>query len=539
LVILKRAGWQFHPALGDSVVIAQLIRYRYLLIWARIRGRRSSFLIFGILVLLAVFLGLNSGFAGTVLGLLVVRGSTGAETIHAVFFILYAASIFLTIVLWAQPNPLLSEAALSRYPISPTTRFVARHIIGLLDPLWLTYIIFSAALFVILVFGHVVAPINALVCALLFISASYLSAAASLALFNRAALHPAGASLFGMVIFATFTTAAIAIPFMKFPARILSSGVLDFLPPAAAARLLLENSAIAFLCYGVILAAWCFLFAGVLRRMEACHPSISGNGPGKVETKMARFLSRLLSRFLGKAWPPLVERSLLYHLRCNRIRVNIGITIPVILFILHFMDRSQNPAEMLFIRAALLFVSGLISVSMMMFNAYAYDSGGITRLALYPVPFAATLHSANLASLVLSLTVGSAAASILSATARFPTDLRMLVIFVSAAWAGSFLLAALGLFSSVYFPKRAQFDRIVGSNSSLETQAIICIVMSLAFIAAIRLAAMFETSGPIQFWWAFPVLPALCICLYIASLKWISRLLTRRREDLLLKLCGA
>jgi hypothetical protein len=506
-----------------------------MLMWAQIRGRHSSFLICGALILLVAFLGLNSGFVGMNVGLHFSPGLIGAQTILIIFWSLYAASVSLTIALWAHPQAVLSESVLRRYPISPTSRFLARHIIGLLNPTWLACILFIIVLLIALVLRRSVAPINALICAPFFISVTYLSAAAALALLRRAASHARNAGLLGMVALVVFTFAGIAIPNLHSPARILSSRALDFLPPAAAARLLLENSPVAFICYGVILAGWCFLLAGLLKRMEVSCPSIAGRCFEKVEAGVARFLARIF----GKPRSPLVERCLLYHLRCDRIRANLMVTIPAILLMLHFFDRSQNIAEMLMIRAALLFVSGLFSVSSMMFNAYGYDGGGMARLALYPVPLAATLTSANLASLVLSLAVGSASAILVSATTGFPFDPRTLVVFVSSAWAGSFFLATLGLFSSIFFPKRAHYDRIFGNDSSSGTQGIICAVMFLAFIAAIRLGSKFETSGPVQFWWAFPMLLALCVYLYILSFKWIDRLLARRREDLLQNLCSA
>jgi hypothetical protein len=503
--------------------------------WAQIRGRQSSFLIFITLILLPIVLGLSSGFAGIRLGLLLGAEPYKALTFHVIFLILYASSISLTIVLWARSQSVLSETFLRRYPVPPTTRFAARHIIGLLDPVWLAHIILIVGLLIIPVSRHAVAPMNALICAPVFILVSYLSAAAFLALLDRAALRLGGAGLLGIAGFALFSAAGIAAPFLNSPAKILCSRALDFLPPAAAARLLLENSVIAFICYGAILTGWCFLFAGMLKRLESSSPSIAGRDRGRAEAVVARFFAR----FFGKSWSPLIERSLLYHLRCNRVRVNIGITIPAILFMLHFMDRSHNPAEMLMIRSALLFVSGLFSVSMMMFNAYGYEGGGMARLALCPVPYAATLHCANLASLSLSLVIGSVASLFVAAMNGFPFRFSALLIFLSAAWAGSFFLAALGLFSSVYFPKRAQYDRVFGNDSSSVTHATICAVMFFSFTAAFWLAKVFKTPGPTPFWWAFPMLLALCAYLYILSFKRIGRLLVRRREDLLLNLCGA
>jgi hypothetical protein len=515
-------------------MITQLIKLRYLLLWAQIRGKQSSFLVFGILILFVALWELNSGFVGIYVGLLLSREMISVRAIHFVFWILYAASIALTVVTWARPQAAFSDPTLRRYPISPKTRFLARHVIGLLDPLWLTVILFTVGLLTILVLKESIAPINGLICALFFISVSYLSAALLLALLQRAAWHPRSASLIGMAAVAVFTAAGITVPFLKSPASLFSWPALDFLPPAAAAHLLFEDSALAFVCYGVILAGWCYLFARLLKRMEAAHPSNSRRRSGKVEATIARFLSF----FFGKAWSPLVERSLLYHLRCDRIRVNLGIAILAIPLMLHFLDRSQNIPEMLMIRAALLFVSGLFSVSNMMFNSYGYDGSGMARLALCPVPFATTLISASLASLLLSFVVGSASSSVVLSTMGFSIDPSTLVIFVSSAWAGAFFLATLGLFSSIYFPKQAHYDKIFGSDSSTGTQGIVCAVIFFTLMAAIRLASIFDASGPVQFWWAFPVLLAFCVYLYLFSLKWIGRLLAHRREDLLRNFCN-
>jgi hypothetical protein len=515
-------------------VIIQLVRLRYMLMWARMRGKPGSFLVLVVLILLISFLLLNSGFLGMLLGLILACEKNFTQTIHLIFLVLFFSPYFLTIMLWGRTQPLFSETILLRYPIPATIRFAARHIIGILDPLWLAQTLFVVGLIAVLVSKNLVAPFNALICTPLFVSVSYLSASASLALISRATLHSRSHSLLCLAGLGLFTTSIIAASFLKKSVSILNSPALEFLPSAAATHLLLEKSAVAFICYGVILAGWSFLSAGLLKRLEASSPSLSNRNPGRWETRIARVFASL---FAGP-WSPLIERSLLYHLRCNRVRINLAITIPAIMLMLHFMDRSLNPAEMLLIRLALLFVSGLFSVSTMMFNAYGYDGGGLLRLALYPIPFASTLYCANLASLVLSLTVGSSASLFVGTMRGLPIDPRAFLMLLLAACAGSFFLAALGLFSSTYMPTRAQFDRVFGGDTSPQTRGMICAIMFCSLLTAFQLSNASKTSQPTQFWWAFLMLLVFCVCLFIFSLRRVGRIIITKREDLLIDLCN-
>src|SRR5882724_3318050 len=118
-------------------LIWQLIKLRYKLNWAQARTSSGKVVLMLIgypflagMVILFLVLGGASGAASAKLaenGGLIIRGLLG---------LLFGTGIVTGIMFGVGPRAVFADNVLRRYPLNAKQRFIARHLIGMFDPIW-------------------------------------------------------------------------------------------------------------------------------------------------------------------------------------------------------------------------------------------------------------------------------------------------------------------------------------------------------------------------------------------------------------------
>jgi hypothetical protein len=516
-----------------------LVRLRYRLIWAQARTSNGRIALLFALYLLggsAALLMLISGLGAAIVDNDFEQNGLVARWMLTIVFINGAG---LSLMLGVGTHGAFSEEALRRHPLTANERFAVRQVIGLLDPLWLILIfaVFGLALgFVWLGKGKLVAGLLA---ALFFIAASYLATAVLLSLIGLIMRSRTGAALLGVVVvlLVSFVPLAISVIAVSKSTTLwkLFDQILRLAPPGAAAEMMTGDAPLAVFVNLVLLLVWGLALTLALARLESLPPVAEGAGMGRITWD--DFYDQIAA-LCGRAYAPLVGKSLRYHLRCNLIRFSL-ITSPLLVLAGKFVIPNRSERGELIITFALFFITSAATGVAMMLNLFGYDGAGIRRYAVLPASFAAALRAGSCASLILRAVVMLAAAALWVAVAKPPMEARMFTVILSIVVASLFLFNGLGLWTSVWSPKSANFDSMWNNRLSFGANVVMIGGAAAPYAVAVVLSERLDPEVMLRFWWVALLLMVSSIGFYLFSLKAIEPVLNSRRERLINLIAGA
>ena len=200
-----------------SHLLWALVRLRYRLLWAQARtsGGRIAILLMVYLLVMLVFLFFSlGGFGAAMVGVKLGRGEAIAR---GVLTSLFVWGIMISVVFGVGPRAAFSDVVLRRYPLTAIGRLTARHLIGLLDPVWFLLVASAIGLaigFAVLGAGSVFVGLPA---ALLFIAVSYLATVLLLSLIDRTMQSGTGATVLSAVAFGLLSFSGLAISWLLNP----------------------------------------------------------------------------------------------------------------------------------------------------------------------------------------------------------------------------------------------------------------------------------------------------------------------------------
>src|SRR5471032_3241860 len=130
----------------NTVLIAELVKLRYQLLWAKTRSRNGRIAIFlaGYILLVMLIALLTSGGFGA--AMIAVRSGKAEMVARVALFALFVQALIATTILGFGMNAIFSETELRRYPVNATERRVARHLIGIVDPFWFLFLALEVGL---------------------------------------------------------------------------------------------------------------------------------------------------------------------------------------------------------------------------------------------------------------------------------------------------------------------------------------------------------------------------------------------------------
>ncbi|HKX27486.1 MAG TPA: hypothetical protein VJ302_07330 [Blastocatellia bacterium] len=526
-----------------------LARLRYCLIWAHARTGNGKIALLFALYMLGGLMALFFSFGGFGLALGIINSGGGEKIARWVLASLFANGIGLSLLFGLGPREAFSEEALRRYPLNAQERFAVRHGIGLLDPIWLILVAGAFGLaggFIWLGTGSLMTGLPAV---FLFIIANYLTTATLLSVIGILLQTRAGSALLGtavilLVSFGPLAVASVAATHREEVWRLFDV-ILEVTPPGAAAAMMAGEDGSKLLGGLGLLLFWCIVLIYALSRIENRSPVSPVAAAGNITWN--DFYDQL-GNLLGGKYGPLLSKSLRYHLRCNLIRFSL-ITSPIIVLMGKFLipshrrfayQNGEGIDRFFLVSLAMFFIMSSATGAALMLNLFGYDNAGIRRYAILPTSFADALRAGSLASLLLrAVTVLVAFALWLTFYATETVTWQMIVMILSIALASLFLFNTFGLGTSIFSPKRLDFDAMWNNRLSLGANLVIIGGILLPFWSAMVLAERINQEVFVGFWWLACLILVLCAGFYLFVLSVIDRPLRSRRERLINLIAGA
>ena len=516
-------------------MVKSLVRLRYKLIWAQARTTSGKIALFVALYILGASLFLLLTLGGTGAAIAAVQLGRGEEIARWLLTGLLFNGIVVSTVLGAGPRSAFSDEVLRRYPLTPAGRFLARHLTGVLEPVW--PILLASALGLALGFASLGTGsllIGSLT-ALAFTVATYLCAVILLSIVDRSLQHKIGAPVIGVIFFGLVTFAPSFIVSSDYVKSVLDEA-LRLTPPGVAATLIAGPTLATGLRSAAILAGWTLIFAVALAALER-SPAVA-QPVASVPGSWRNIYDRLANLF-DKSYGPLVGKSLRYHMRSNRVRVGLFTTVLAVAAISNLRDKSSSFEQDQFLPIVYFFIVGISSTAVISLNHFGYDDAGIRRYAVLPVPFVTALRASSIVSLSLGGLATLSALLVLILSSPISVTPHMIVIFLCSGIAGLFIFNALGLLTTIRAPRRIDSKSILSNPLSTGANAVMIGGLIGTFVVVDTLIGYIDLRSVGRGWWVFPSLAMFGVIAYVIAFRLIDRLLTTHREALINSIAGA
>jgi hypothetical protein len=514
-------------------LIGHLVRLRYKLLWARTRSRNGKIALFvcGYLLLILVLVLLSLG--GFSAGMAAVRLGKAELVAQVVLSSIYVQALMIAVMLGFGLSTVFSEEELRRYPLAARERRLARHLTGILDPLWFLVLALDLGLAIGLYAMGAAGFWTGVAAALLLIVSNYLLARMVALAVERIMLRKMG-SLVILVAILTFSV----LPGTLFPLldrnpalRREFLAVLRYSPPFGAATAMagpLGKALPGFL----ILALWVTVFLAIVMALERRPPQRMQAAVAGPIAWSDRY-ERIATFFFGAENAPLVGHWLRFYVRNNRFRTLYLLTIPLAGF-LTFQLGHLRPGGSYFVAALGTFaMCSFMGTSRIAVNLFGYTGGAFRRFFLLPTDPAGSLRAGSYASLLLGGSSVLVAAVVWVALAPAPYDARMFAMLISSGAAGLFAFHGAGLWTTVYGARRGNYASSLGNDMSAAGNVMVIGGMLACMFLPGWMAARVPAAVAPANWWLWLLAALAAAAFYRASLAAAAARFVTRRERLL------
>ena len=513
-------------------LILRLVGLRYQLLWAQTRTRNGRIVLFVSGYTTAILIVVLLSIGGYGAAMLAVRSGKAELVAQTVLGSLFLDALFISVVTGFGINNVFTDAALRRFPLTAGERLAARHLTGILEPVWL----FTLALFIGLSTGmYVLGPggfwLGAIGAVWLLIT-DYLLARVMATLIEWLSHVRGGTVILFLMLVTVCMLPGLMVPRMvSSPAsRQTALSVLHYTPPFAAAALTVPTDAgrIAY-AFGV-LAGWTAALALLLIALERAAAKPHGQAAAAIswDDRYERAAS-----IFGPTLEPLVGRTLRYYVRSNKVRFNYIFALPALAF-LTFANAHGTGALHYFVRALGAFtIAGFLSTATMSTNQFGFDSSGFRRYFLLPVQPGVILRASSYTALALGGLLVGAALMLWLAFAPVPFEPRMLPMLIGCGAGGLFLFNALALWTSLLSPRRTDFESTFGNQLSLGANVLLIGGIMVVVFGMFFIDKSVTPQAVLSLWWVPPAGAVLAIAFYVYSLRLGAQIFVNRREALL------
>ncbi len=521
----------------NAQLIFRIVGLRYKLLWAQVRTRNGkvALLTLGYLLLAVVLLflllgGYAAAMAAAHLGRLewIARAMLGG---------LFVSATSVAVLSGLGIRDAFSDAALRKYPLNAGGRLAARHITGLLEPVWILILALEAGLATgMYVFGGGNYWLGWAAVLILVITNYLLAWDLACVAAGLMRLRGGKIMLLAAIFGATLLMLLLGPGMVKsraFTAACL--GALRYSPPFAAAALLIPAAASNVLANLGLLLLWALALLGLLPRLERWSTaSVTGQAPAR---GWGSGYDRVASLF-GPRMAPLIAKSLRYYLRCNKVWYMCFAALIVIFSQLAGTPVSKDPRERFLLALCIFMLAGIIGPLPVSTNQFGYEAPGFRRYLLSPVSPDRFLRANSYASIL----VGGAEILLLLLLwmlfAPMAFDARMPLMLLASAVTGMCLFNAIAVWTSILAPRAASYDALVGFNVSVAAAVSLQAVLWPAAIGGQVLRAYAAPDAVLRYWWVSVPAAPFGIAVYLVSLRRAGATLTRTRERLMNRLEG-
>ncbi len=331
----------------NTTLIGNLIRLRYKLMWAKTRSRNGRIALFfaGYLLFFLLFMLIISGGFGT--ALIAIRTGKALKVAQVVLTFLFAQALLGSVVLGFGMNAIFSGTELRRYPVNARERFLARHLIGIVDPFWFLILALGLGLAVGLYAFGGLPLLPGLIAVLLLFVVNYALARLIAEGIDRLMRRKSGNLMLMGLIMSLALLPSLAVPLTKkYPGFAPAAlKVLGGTPPFGAAALM-TNSAGALQGFGILLL-WLAAVLLLLVYLERLPVAVRSTEARKMtwDSPYER-----LGALFGPEHGPFVAHWLRFYIRNTRFRMLYLMTLPLTGFITFNMTRNGR-ADALFVAA--------------------------------------------------------------------------------------------------------------------------------------------------------------------------------------------
>jgi hypothetical protein len=515
----------------NTKVIGDLIGLRYKLLWAKTRTRNGKIALFmtGYLLLVLVIALLAAGGFGA--AMVAVRAGQAVTITRIVLTSLFVQSLFATVMMGFGMSAIFSDVELRRYPVRAFDRRLVRHLIGMIDPFWLLTFALEVGLVIGLFVLGAAGFWSGLFAILLLMISNYLVARVVETGIERLMQRRSG-STFVMIGIMCLSLSGLVIPPLvkRFPALIPATlQFLAYTPPFGAATAT-TRSGLAVAGGFAIELCWVAGLIAVLIALE--------NRPAQRQTAVTTAMSfdspyDRIAVALGFAHAPLVGWWLRFYGRNSRFKAMLLISIPMLAFLTFNIGGRKNGVGLFAAALGTFPVVTFLATSRFMVNQFGYLGGGYRRCFLLPVAPATVLRTGSYASLLLSACFIPVAAIAWVAFSPGPFDARQLFMLLGSGLTGLFVFHALGLWATLYGPRKGNYNQSLGNDLSLMGNLILIGgVMSCLLSSAILKKVAPAALDPAH-WWLWVAPPVAALLFYVLSLRAASSLLRGKREQLM------
>jgi len=519
----------------NTALTGELIRLRYKLLWAKTRSRNGRIALFltGYLILFGVLALFTLGGLGA--ALLAVRSGKAETIARGVFGGIFIEAAFASNILGFGLNAIFSDLELRRYPLTASNRRIVRHLIGIVDPFWIIFLVLDLALAAGLAAAGVGNFGLGLIAVLLLFVCNYLFARLIAQAIDRIVQYRSGSAI--LMVFVLLLALGPQLLIQAFHNHPDWSATalrwLAYTPPFGAATATTHAGLDAV--NGVLtILLWTFGLAVLLIRLENLAPVSRSAAAAKVEWESP--YDRVASIFAPDA-APLVAHWLRLYLRHNRTRAMSVLALPLIAFLTYQLGRQRGPNGFFMTALGTFPMATFVGVARITVNQFGCLGGGFRRYLLLPSDPGVTLRTGS----YVSLLIGAASIPVLLAGwlafAPKPVDgaplPAMLLMLASSAVAGLFLFHAAALWVSVINPRKSNYYAGLGNDLSLGGNILVIGSAVVAMLGPGLLRKTWPAPFEPQNWWMSLAAAALCVVAYQISLKGASAALGPRRERLL------
>ena len=513
-------------------LIGELIQLRYKLMWAKTRSRNGKIALFalGYFLFLLIFALLAAGGFGACIA--AIKTGKAEVVARVVLSGLFLNSVFSTILLGFGMSAVFSDVELRRYPVHARERFVARHFLAIVDPFWFLVLALELGLAVgLYVYGSFSLWNGALAVLLLVVCGYLLSCVIGLWIDQLMTTRSGTAVVLMLIMCVSLLPGTLGMVLGRNPKvvpQVMSA--LQVTPPFGAAAAMTHSGSAMWYGLGNV-ACWMLALAALLVKLER-RPAGTQPAARSLGTAWEGPFDRVAALF-GPQMAPLVGHWLRFYIRNNRFRMLYLFSLPLATFIAYSMGQPRKGGSLFLGVLGGMCIVAIMGTSRIAVNQFGYVGGAFRRFFLFPTDPSASLRAASYTSVLLGAAWIPVAAIVWALASPRPFDLRIVVMPVFNTVTALFLFNGLGLWTTIYSPKRGNYDKSIGNDMSLMGNiAVIGVMLTCMFLPAILHATQPWLIAPENWWLTLPPV-AVAVVFYLVSLRGATAAFPGRREALL------